>query len=1396
MPRTAKKILGGSPKTAYKKLCGTSKHILQLLAIYDEPISRTDIAKLSTQSGWHDDDSDNLIPLTAEAPLEALETAGLVTCGGNKRWDVVEAVRDFAVQQSIHDCFFDRITKVIDAKREKHNAPKGGRPDYRAARRDARIAFYRGDLKTFRLEFDNAAKGAEDFRLLHPFDAEIFERIAPELQGACLIDAIWAAVLSVEGSATTLEIADAWLAARKQPTDVEANARLTLAIARGDLHTLGRLAKQSDFDLNVAAGCRAFLTGDYKIAEACFDNEYRRAKQASSKKNIVLPDFCGLFHMLVKLRQRTAEGYALVKSMQSAAKESGREEFKLAFQLISVASQYDQQADAKSRDHLQLLFGQTTTYQDGLGFIISTYLWKWFLSDGMSKLTGTPAVTSILNQLQKLGLTWLAAFIEDGAACVSTASGKIPVSERHAELRTTSLATFLQPEPAWERTLNAIGHLVTPKTPGGKNDTVVAAVTAAERMIWEVTHSTKGAWINVKPFIQKRSGRSWTKGRPVAMSRLHEEFKSTAFDFLTDEDRQLCRAIESETERNYYGYSETRYWFEFEKAISALIGHPCLFAPGDRENPLEIVARDPQLVVRKGKTHVTLQMEPTPKKENSVAVIEDGPGRLAVVQFTVDQRRLATLLKDKLVVPEAAAERVMQTAQSIAPLISIQSDIEGSTITAAETVDADSRPHLHLMPYQSGVRAEFFVRPFGEGPFYRPGEGGASVFASIAGQSRSTTRDLEAETSRVNDVINACDALASRFDGDESEFHFPSTMESLELMVGLEAQMESGAVEVHWPQGKSLSVAGHASSTHFQLHIRKDRDWFAASGKLTVNKDLALDMMQLMELVSASPSRFVQLNDGRYLALTEQLRRRIEHFSAYGDLSKDKVRFPAIRAAAFQDLDESDDEVIRIKADSHWKKCLERIRSAGDLKPKLPTTLQADLRDYQREGFDWLCRLAHMGAGGCLADDMGLGKTIQALALLVSRSAGGPALVVAPTSVGFNWVNEATRFAPTLNVQLFGSGDRDEVFKNLGPRDVIVTTYGLLHSEAKRFHDVDWHTAILDEAQAIKNAATQRSRAAMGLSADFRMIMTGTPLENHLGELWNLFQFINPGLLGSLEQFNERFAIPIERDGSSSARSHLKRLIQPFILRRTKTQVLQELPSRTEVTLQVQLSDDEVALYEALRRKAVETLAKETDKRGEHLRILGQIMKLRRVCCHPDLVAPDAGVKSSRLELFSSTLDELLENNHKALVFSQFVDHLTILRKELERKGVAYQYLDGSTPTKERKKRVEAFQNGEGDVFLISLKAGGSGLNLTAADYVLHMDPWWNPAVEDQASDRAHRIGQKRPVTIYRFVAQGTIEERIVELHAEKRDLADSLLDGSDISGKLSAKELLSMIGS
>jgi SNF2 family DNA or RNA helicase len=323
----------------------------------------------------------------------------------------------------------------------------------------------------------------------------------------------------------------------------------------------------------------------------------------------------------------------------------------------------------------------------------------------------------------------------------------------------------------------------------------------------------------------------------------------------------------------------------------------------------------------------------------------------------------------------------------------------------------------------------------------------------------------------------------------------------------------------------------------------------------------------------------------------------------------------------------------------------------------------------------------------------------------------------------------------------------------------------------------------------------------MQLKGKFRMATTGTPIETHLGELWNLFRFLNPHFLGSLESFNRRFAAPIERDGDKEARLRLKKVLQPFILRRNKEQVLEELPSKTEITLRVELKEEEQALYEALRRDSVEKLSG-NEAEDQRIKIFAELMRLRRACCNAALVMPEESTQngkaekfpSAKLEAFSEILAELRENGHKALVFSQFVGHLKILREYLDGEGVSYQYLDGSTPPQERGKRVAAFQGGEGDCFLISLKAGGTGLNLTAADYVIHMDPWWNPAVEEQASDRAHRIGQSRPVTVYRIVAKNTIEEKIVDLHAWKRDLAESLLDEAEAPMRLSAEEMLALI--
>jgi len=469
----------------------------------------------------------------------------------------------------------------------------------------------------------------------------------------------------------------------------------------------------------------------------------------------------------------------------------------------------------------------------------------------------------------------------------------------------------------------------------------------------------------------------------------------------------------------------------------------------------------------------------------------------------------------------------------------------------------------------------------------------------------------------------------------------------------------------------------------------------------------------------------------------------------------------------------------------------ENFDNQAQTEVKIPTALQAELRPYQEEGFRWMARLAEWDGGACLADDMGLGKTIQTLAVLLHRATKGPALVICPVSVVGNWLSEAQRFAPTLNVRTLGNTNRQQTLNELATCDVLVTSYGIIQSEEKLFSEKEFATVVLDEAHVIKNYATKTSKAAMQLKAGFRLALTGTPVQNHQGEIWNLFNFINPGLLGNLTHFTDNFVKP----DNDFSRKLLKKLIKPFILRRTKTAVLDELPPKTEIIKKVHLSDAEMAFYETIRRQALLNLESDAENPGaKQMQVLADITRLRQASCHPQLVDKSIGIESSKLTTFLDIADELIENNHRALVFSQFVSHLALVKQALDKKGIVYQYLDGSTPIAEREKSVRNFQNGEGQLFLISLKAGGLGLNLTAADYVIHLDPWWNPAIEDQASDRAHRIGQKRPVTIYRLVAENTIEEKIINLHNTKRDLAESLLEGSDQSAKLSFTELVALI--
>ncbi len=714
-----------------------------------------------------------------------------------------------------------------------------------------------------------------------------------------------------------------------------------------------------------------------------------------------------------------------------------------------------------------------------------------------------------------------------------------------------------------------------------------------------------------------------------------------------------------------------------------------------------------------------------------------------------------------------------------------------------EFVDADPTIHLHFIPYGSGFRLEMFVQPFGRGgPYLKPGVGVANIMAEVGGKRLQTRRDLRLEEEKAREIEESCPILDLAIDleqENEREWHLFDPEECLQALLELEEIRDKIVLE--WPEGGKLAVRRQAGVNQLNLNIRtSQQDWFGISGRLKINQDEVIDLKVLLDKVRSSNSRFIPIGDNQFLALTQEFRKRLEELILLSenreDDGGDEVFVNPLAALALDDLTRE----ARTTADAGWQEKLKLVRESQELVPEVPSTLQADLRDYQEEGFVWMVRLAHLGVGACLADDMGLGKTLQALAVVLYQARKGPALVVAPTSVCMNWEQEIIRFAPTLNIHLFSGSGRREKVGSLGKFDVLITSYTLLQQEIDLLAQIEWQTIVLDEAQAIKNAGTKRSRAAMRLNGKFRLITTGTPIENHLGELWNLFRFINPGLLGSFKQFNSRFGIPIEKHHDREARRKLKKIIRPFMLRRIKSQVLDELPPRTEVSLRVEMKPEELRFYEALRQQALENIESSSEKSGRHMQILAEIMKLRRACCNPRLIVPDINIPSTKMQVFAEVINELIGSRHKALVFSQFTGHLALIREYLDREGISYKYLDGTTPIRERQRQVESFQEGEGDLFLISLKAGGLGLNLTAADYVIHMDPWWNPAVEDQAADRAHRIGQKRPVTVYRLVTANTIEEKIVKLHQQKRDLANSLLEGTDVSARISADELLELI--
>lgn len=745
--------------------------------------------------------------------------------------------------------------------------------------------------------------------------------------------------------------------------------------------------------------------------------------------------------------------------------------------------------------------------------------------------------------------------------------------------------------------------------------------------------------------------------------------------------------------------------------------------------------------------------------------------------------------------PFEAEEQLRSIIDQIKDIVEIHSEMVegGSTLPQCEAQDVVT---LQVTSDQGDFLVKALVRPLEGGrEECVPGRGALTIYDQTPDGNRyqvnrhkkQEAKNLAPFTAFVEE--SGCPPLA------------PMTyrMDAYTLLALMEMMPDySEQLCMEWPEGEKIKL-DVADPSKWKIGITSGRGgWFEVEGEIPVSDDLVLSIGQLLEMLSESRGRFIRLGDKEFLSISDSLRKQLNRIDAVAQSTRGKVRIPQIGASLIGDALNGEVAISHPEAIDQLR---QRVNESKQREADIPDTLNATLREYQETGFRWMDQLTHWGAGVCLADDMGLGKTVQTIAYLLSKAHEGAAMVVAPASVVPNWRKELARFAPSLQVSVLNdlSGDdRAQAIELAGANHVVLTTYGLLISEEEHVTDKEWVSICLDEAHSIKNSATKTSAVCMKLQAQNRIILTGTPIQNHLGELWNLFQFINPGLLGSLEQFTHKYINPIEVAHDKVRQSQLKRLVQPFMLRRTKQEVVAELPDKQEITLPVELNSEEMAIYELIRREAKAELEAETAASGGlSINALAMITKLRMAACSASLAQKKWVGPSAKLDAFCNLVEEICKSGNRVLVFSQFTSFLEMAQQRLKGTGWNegdYFYLDGSTPMKRRSQMVDAFQQGKCPLFMISLKAGGLGLNLTGANYVIHLDPWWNPAIEQQATDRAYRIGQQQKVTVYHLIAQHTIEEKIVRLHQTKRDLADSLLEGTDMSHKITASELLQMI--
>ncbi len=821
------------------------------------------------------------------------------------------------------------------------------------------------------------------------------------------------------------------------------------------------------------------------------------------------------------------------------------------------------------------------------------------------------------------------------------------------------------------------------------------------------------------------------------------------------------------------------------QALRLLRGHPRVFyGAHSKKVPIQLEEVQLRVAVRQTEDGAVMRLEADGTEVSPEVLVAstfraanlgEKDGVLRFAEVTTPLSRAQSLFDERgnIVFPDKDA---VDALRRLLPVLSRQVPVDIDESLLGVPLQGEPRPML-VCSWQGGLTLDARIAPATDAIPSVPGQGSPVMFVERAGVVHHFQRNLDAEPSATRDALQPL-GLTDSAEALPFSWSFTDPQKALSIIEKL--QEHRTEFQLRW-QGEPPRPPRTARMADLSLRVGSGVDWFGVSGSLASGRNQV--SLATVMAAAARGHTYVPVGKDTWARLEDGLKQRLADLDAI----QQNGQLGAFHGSLIEAIEEAG---ATVEAPATWRERQGAIRAARSLPVPVPADLQATLRPYQRDGFVWMARLASWSPGAVLADDMGLGKTIQTIALMLHRKGSGPALVVAPTSVVDNWAAELARFAPSLSVGLYRGPTRADLLTERP--DVLLTSYGLLPRDIESLGAHEWGTVVLDEAQAIRNPDAQRSKAARALHAGFRLALSGTPVQNRTDELWALMAFALPGLLGSKGHFQRSFVVPIEHHQNAERRALLAGLVGPFVLRRTKQSVLSDLPPRTESTVRVVLSEPEQVAYDKARADAIVRL--EQAGRSRSFQVLQELLRLRQLSCHPKLVDPDSTVAGSKLKAVVRTLVQLRAAGHKALVFSSFTSHLALVRHALDSLGFGVRYLDGSTSVRRRAEEVAAFQAGDGDVFLISLKAGGTGLNLTAASYVLHIDPWWNPAAEDQASDRAHRIGQDKAVTVYRFVSAGTIEEQIVSLHARKRELAEALLSASESTQHIDTDELMALI--